>query len=137
MNILFLLTPKAELAYLDNSMTVRQALEKMRAHGYSSIPMIEEKTGVFIGNLSEGDLLWKIVEDEIFRLQDLENSPAEKLIRESTKKAAHIDAAIEDILELLLQGNFVPVVDDRGILMGIVTRRSVLGAYLNVTKLPE
>ena len=35
-NVLFLLTPKTQLACLKDSMNVRQALEKMRAHGFTA-----------------------------------------------------------------------------------------------------
>ena len=137
MNILFLLTPKAKLAYLDEGMSIRQALEKMRAHGYTMIPMIEEESGKFIGNLSVADLLWNMVDGDVVRLQELENEKAVHLIRSSMRRAVNIDARVEDILPLLLQGNYVPVVDDRGVLMGIITRKSVLEAYLNSAKLPE
>ncbi|MBQ1508462.1 MAG: CBS domain-containing protein, partial [Erysipelotrichaceae bacterium] len=65
-NILALLTPKKELAYLDDSMSVRQALEKMRARGFSAIPLIHDVTGEYLGSVSEGDLLWTIVGNNIF-----------------------------------------------------------------------
>ncbi len=57
MNILFFLTPKEDVAYLYEDYTVRQALEKMEYHKYSSIPIIS-KEGRYIGTITEGDLLW-------------------------------------------------------------------------------
>ena len=44
MNILFFLTPKSEVAYIYEDYTMRQALEKMEYHRYSSIPIINGLT---------------------------------------------------------------------------------------------
>ena len=37
---------------------------------------------------------------------------------------------VRDLLQMVLVQNFVPVVDDRGTFIGIVTRRTVLREYL-------
>ena len=39
MNILFFLTPKEDVSYLPEDYTLRQALEKMKYHGYSAVPI--------------------------------------------------------------------------------------------------
>ena len=59
MNILFFLTPKEKVAYIYDNYTIRQTLEKMEYHRYSSIPIIN-KEGKYVGTISEGDLLWYI-----------------------------------------------------------------------------
>ena len=58
-NILFFLTPKSEVAYIYEDYTMRQALEKMEYHRYSSIPIIN-KDGKYVGTITEGDLLWTL-----------------------------------------------------------------------------
>ena len=40
MNILKLLKPKAVIDYVYSDCTVRQAIEKMRNHGFTAIPVI-------------------------------------------------------------------------------------------------
>ena len=55
MNVLFFLTPKAELSYVYDDETLRQALEKMEYHRYTSIPMLNRK-GEYIGTITEGDI---------------------------------------------------------------------------------
>ena len=50
-NVLLLLTPKNEVACLNEKMNVRQAIEKMRAHGYRVIPLIS-KHGEYLGTIS-------------------------------------------------------------------------------------
>ena len=54
MNVLMLLKPKSEVEYLIDTYTLRQGLEKMRAHGYTAIPVIS-KDGEYMGCVSEGD----------------------------------------------------------------------------------
>ena len=62
MNVLFFLTPKSEVAYIYDDYTMRQTLEKMEYHRYSSIPIINKK-GEYVGTMTEGDLLWSIKND--------------------------------------------------------------------------
>jgi len=60
MNIAFFLTPKKEVAFEKSTCTMRQALEKMEYHRYSAIPILDDK-GRYVGTLTEGDLLWKLI----------------------------------------------------------------------------
>lgn len=39
---------------------------------------------------------------------------------------AHIDAEMEDLLTLSMNQNFIPVVDDRNIFIGIIRRREII-----------
>ena len=57
MNVAYFLTPKKDTAYLYDDYTLRQALEKMRAHGYTRIPVISHD-GKYINVVGEGDFLW-------------------------------------------------------------------------------
>lgn len=124
-NVLFLLTPKTKVAYLTESMNVRQALEKMRAHGYSAIPLIAED-GRYLGTISEGDLLWHIVQDEDIRMEGLEDVPITQLLKANRVPAVKVDADAGELADMIINQNFVPVVDDRNVLMGIVTRKRVM-----------
>ena len=73
MNILFFLTPKQDVAFLYDDFTLRQALEKMEYHRYSSIPMLNRK-GEYVGTMTEGDLLWAIKNQGI-RIENAEEIP--------------------------------------------------------------
>ena len=46
-------------------------------------------------------------------------------------KAVSINAKLEDLLLMTMNQNFVPVVDDRNIFIGIITRRDVLQYFYN------
>lgn len=61
MNVLMLLKPKETVKYIYDSNTLRQGMEKMRAHSYTAIPVISE-SGRYVGTVSEGDFLYYILD---------------------------------------------------------------------------
>ncbi len=129
MNIAFFLTPKSRVGYLENDDSFRQGLEKMRHKGYTAIPVID-KSGNYVGTVSEGDLLWSIVDMGGASLRECEDLRIANILKPDRYPPVKITARIEEIVERLLSQNFVPVVDDRGSFMGIITRKTVLD-YLN------
>ena len=122
---------------LDDSLTVRQAIERFKAHGYTAMPMISKEDGQYLGTISEGDLLWNIVDNSYPDIKELENYKAVKLLKKHFMPAVKADAKMDDVLRMVLSQNFVPVVDDRNIFMGIVTRRSIINYYYQKEKESE
>lgn len=123
-NILKLLTPKDKVSFIELDMTVRQGLEKMRAHGFSAIPVLK-KNGTYYGVVSEGDFLWDILDDNVVTVQELESKKIKDIIRKKVP-SCKIDVSYDDLLKMITNYNFVPIVDDRNVLMGIITRKSIL-----------
>ncbi len=134
MNLLFLLHPKATVAYLTSNVTVRQGLEKMRAHGYTAIPVINPE-GEYVGTVSEGDFLYAVCEySKGGNLKQLEKIKLSEIMRDKRDKAATVNAKMDELLLLIMQQNFVPVVDDRNTFIGIVTRRDIIKYYYDKEK---
>lgn len=134
MNLLFLLHPKSTVAYLTSNVTVRQGLEKMRAHGYTAIPVINPD-GEYVGTVSEGDFLYAVCEYSAGgNLKELEKIKLTEIMRDKRDKAATVNAKMDELLLLIMQQNFVPVVDDRNTFIGIVTRRDIIKYYYNKEK---
>lgn len=125
MNVAFFLTPKSQTAFLENDDTFRQGLEKMRYHGYTAIPVLD-KEGGYVGTLSEGDLLWSIVDIGGASMRDCENLRIADILKPNRNPPVNITAKADELVERLLSQNFVPVIDDRGAFMGIVTRQRML-----------
>lgn len=125
MNILFFLTPKDEVAYIEEGDTLRQVLEKMEHHGYTAIPLLSKK-GKYIGTVTEGDLLWYLKDHDFPKLHSLEDIPISVICRHRDNKAVNVHETIEGLLDKVTNQNFVPVVDDDRIFIGIVTRKDVL-----------
>ncbi len=129
MNIAFFLKPKISVAFLYSDFTVRQALEKMRYYGYTAIPVIS-RDGKYCGTVSEGDFLWfllsKFNDGENVDLRYIEDVGLKSIIRSSTYKPVKITANMNELLNVAMNQNFVPVVDDLGSFIGIVTRKDII-----------
>ena len=125
MNVAFFLLPKKEVIYLKPSSTMRQALEKMEYHRYTAIPIIGE-TGKYLGTITEGDLLWKIKNTPDFTFEDSEKILIQEVPRHIRNKPVNINAEIEDLISLIILQNFVPVVDDYQVFIGIIRRAEII-----------
>lgn len=132
MNILFFLKPKSTVEYLVENYSLRQAMEKMEVHRYSSIPIIS-KTGEYIGTLSEGDILWHIKRLGEFDLIDSEDINITNIKRFRDNAAIKVNSNIQDLINVSKTQNFVPVVDDRNMFIGIVTRQDIITYFYDVT----
>lgn len=125
MNILFFLTPKAMCAYIDADSTLRQAMERMENSGYAALPVLD-RDGHYCGTLTEGDLLWALKGLCVMDLRQTEAHHISELKARRTLHPVTADTRIEDLLSTAADQNFVPVVDDKGDFIGIITRRSIL-----------
>ncbi len=132
MNVLFFLKPKVSVAYIYNDNTLRQALEKMRFYGYSAIPVIDRE-GKYTGTVTEGDFLWKLSDASAWDNHAQERLYVKDLLRPEHNPAVNVNASIEDLLMMAMNQNFVPVVDDIGSFIGIVTRRDIMQYYFKLT----
>ena len=124
-SILFFLTPKAMCAYLYDDYTIRQALEKMEAAGYAAIPILNRR-GEYRGTLTEGDLLWAM---KNMCYMDMRQAEARRIMEISRRKdnlPVRITASRHDLVERASRQNFVPVVDDYGAFIGIITRKAII-----------
>ena len=133
MNILFFLTPKSEVAYIYNTYSVRQVLEKMEHHRYSCIPIISEN-GKYVGSITEGDLLWGLKERKDLNLRSAEEVPIVTFRRKATYEPVKVDSNMEDLLEKAMRQNFVPVVDDQKNFIGIITRRDIMQYFCSAER---
>ncbi|MBY7114881.1 CBS domain-containing protein [Bacillus sp. 17RED48] len=125
MNIAFFLTPKSELVYININSTMRQALEKLEHHRYTAIPLVNTE-GEYAGTLTEGDLLWTLKNTASLSFNNTHQVVLSEVSLHRTNEPVSINAEIEDLLSRAMEQNFVPVVDDDGIFIGIVKRRDVI-----------
>lgn len=125
MNILFLLKPKSSIVYLNSKNTIRQGIERFKAHGYTAVPVIDDD-GKYMGTVSEGDFLWNIVSENTFKIKDSEQHYISSLIRSDYNPPIKVDTTMEELFDKITNQNFVPVVDDRNFFVGIITRKDVI-----------
>ncbi|WP_028511006.1 CBS domain-containing protein [Ruminococcus sp. NK3A76] len=125
MNMLSLLKPKALLDYAYTDQSVRQVLERLKNHGYTAIPVINKK-GEYITTVTEGDILRFMLTNDILDLRELERIPITDIEIKGKNKPVYITSGMDELILLSMEQNFVPVIDDRNVLSGIVTRRDIL-----------
>lgn len=125
MNIAFFLTPKKEVAFEKSTCTMRQVLEKMEYHRYSAIPILDEK-GKYVGTLTEGDLLWKLKNTPNLDFENTAKVTISQILMHVINKPVHIDCDIEDLVVTSINQNFVPVIDDSNIFIGIIKRSDII-----------
>ena len=125
MNIAFFLTPKNEVVCERVESSMRQVMERMEHHGYTAIPLID-KTGRYVGTLTEGDLLWKLKNTPDLSFINTESIKVSDIPRRIIHKSVSINADIESLINLAVNQNFVPVVDDNGIFIGIIKRSDII-----------
>ena len=128
MNVLFFLKPKLSVAYIYDTNTVRQGLEKMKHYGYTAIPVIDRE-GHYVGTVTEGDFLWKLTEENAWETHAQERLNVRDIMQRSHNPPVNVNASLEDLLQQAMNQNFVPVVDDLGSFIGIVTRRDIMQYY--------
>jgi len=115
-SIVFLLTPKSKISTLAQEYTIRQCLEKMKHYGYSAMPVLNEK-GEYVGTVSEGDFLWHLLEKGEYSIETQEEYTLSNIIRVTWNMPIKIDAKLDVVLSQVMDQNFVPVIDDRGMFM--------------------
>lgn len=133
MNIAYFLSPKVEVTYLRDSMTIRQGLEKLRRSGFAAVPVIDAQDR-YVGAVSEGDFLWSILLhnenlNEI-TMKKLEHMTVRDILQHGRTRAVCIDTDMEELLVQAQNQNFVPVIDDRSVFIGIVTRKDIIKYFL-------
>ena len=124
-NLMFFLTPKSKTFYIDQDSTIRQVLEKMDYHKFTIIPVIDEE-GHYITTLSEGDLLRFIKNHCDFDLHMAEEVKIRDIEKYRPYRALDINGAINGVMDLSKEQNFIPMVDDRGMYIGIVKRKDII-----------
>ena len=125
MNILFFLSPKQDLMYVYDDFTLRQTLEKWENNRYASIPVLNRK-GEYVGTLTEGDILWGLKKFHGLDLEAAEDIPIRDFAHKRDYKAVTVTTSMDQLIEAAMNQNFVPVVDDRGMFIGIVRRQAII-----------
>ncbi len=128
MNIAKIMVPKISTVFQHERQTVRQGWEVMTRGGYTAIPVLDDEQR-YIGSVTEGDFLRYVFSVESLDKLDMEKHRVGDLVRREFCPSISIDAGEEEVIAASLNQNFVPVVDSRNTMCGIITRRSVI-AYL-------
>lgn len=123
--VAFFIIPKNDVVFLSKDASMRQALEKMEYHRYTAVPLIDEQ-GKYVGTLTEGDLLWKMKNTPSLTFENCSRFSLEEVPRRMRNLPVSIKATMEDLIERAIGQNFIPIIDDEGVFIGIVRRREII-----------
>ena len=133
MNIASFILPKSEVVYLRDNMTIRQGLEKLRRSSYTAVPVIDTEDR-YVGVVGVGDFLWSILDSneqlENVTMKNVEQMIIRDVIQHGRVKPVCIDTNMEQLLGQAQVQNFVPVIDDRSVFIGIVTRCDIIKYFV-------
>ena len=110
---------------MEETDTLRQALEKMEHHGYAAVPLLSTE-GKYLGTLTDGDVLWGLKKLNFPSLYQMEEIPVMQVNRSRDNKPVHVNVDMEGLLEKVSAQNFVPVIDDEKVFIGLITRRDAI-----------
>ncbi|NHN35313.1 CBS domain-containing protein [Paenibacillus agricola] len=133
MDITSFLFPKNEVTFIKSTATMREALDQMEHHSYTALPIINDN-GKYVGTMSEGDLLWKLKNTPGMNFDNMHQVPISEIKNRFHNESVSIHAHMEDMLALAADQNFVPVVDEEGLFIGIIRRKDIIAYYIrNIT----
>ena len=126
MNVLTALTPKSEVAVLEGGDTLRAAVQKMSHHHFLMIPVLGSE-GHYLYSISTGDILFYLTENDM-TLKEMETVPLERVPIYRPIMPLKVTASAKEVQRALMAQNYVPMVDERGIFIGIITRKKLVAA---------
>ena len=127
MNIISILKPKNTVTYVYDTSPLEEVLSVIRESGFATIPVID-KSGKYVGTISEGDMLWHIDKNG---LEALKTSKASDIVNKTRNPAVKDMVNNKTLIDGLKSQNFLCMIDDRNCFIGIITRKEVL-KYLEV-----
>ena len=144
MNAAYFLTPRSDVGFLYDDFTVRQGLEKLKRSGFTALPVVTRKNQ-YVGTVSEGDFLWYLVENQKREqptsprpIQELESVTVKDVLPIDRNPPLRITAAVPELVLRAMNQNFVPIIDDLGSFIGIVTRKDIIRYFYGThTELPK
>ena len=132
-NVFFFLTMKKDVIFFYDHLSLEEGLRLMRKHGFTAMPVINTH-GEYVGTINEGDFLWYFIDHPDTSYEELRDTPIKDLIRNDFTPPMMIDATLDELFAQSLKQNFVPIVDDRNIFIGIVTRSNILKYLMKTQK---
>ena len=111
--------------YVNTDFPPRQPLEKWGNTRYAPLPILNRR-GEYVGTLTEGDILWGLKRYHGLDIEGAEDIPIRSFERKRDYLPVTVNTSMDQLVEAAMNQNFVPVVDDRGVFIGIVRRQAII-----------
>ncbi|MEG0285695.1 MULTISPECIES: cyclic-di-AMP-binding protein CbpB [Vagococcus] len=118
------LIPSDNVATLTDTNNLEHALLVLTNIGYSKIPVLNKEEEL-VGLVSLSNVVSEMFDTESFNPDRLATIQVKDVMEEDFK-CIQEPFNIEKILNYLVDGNFLPVVDENNVFEGIITRKEIL-----------
>ena len=125
MDIISFVKHKPEVIFVYDDFTLKEALELMEKHRFTSIPILS-RDGKYIGSITEGDLLWKIIRIDGYNSKKADALKVTDIERCRDYLPIRVDQKMDELILKAAEENFVPIIDENDLFIGIVTRKTIL-----------
>lgn len=128
MNAFMYMIPKTQLVTVQPSDSIKTVLEKMKKGSYKTLPVVDQ-AGLFIGVIHESEI-YKSYFYEQGEQEGFLNAEIRPLIVLDVEQVEKNTDFYEVILKMeKLNIHFLPVMDQTGLFIGIVTRNKIFEAF--------
>lgn len=116
--------PADEVAVVGHDNTLSHALLLMTSNKYSVVPVIDKKSRM------KGLISMPLIIAAIMDIQDVQFDKLDdilvKEVMDNDFPKVNEDFELEDVLRMLIHHAFISVIDEEGVLIGIITRQEIL-----------
>ena len=126
-----LATPAKRVEFIYSDITIAEAVKKMDKCHYSMIPVIERNSARYLYSVSSGDILHRLV--NCGDLPAAMKEPLSTVRIERMTLSCNEDVDVQELFDIAVNQNYIPLVDTNGAFRGILTRRAIL-TYLMPAK---
>lgn len=123
MNALRLMLSKDKVDYLYADCPLEEAMRLFAESGFSAVPIIEED-GTYIGTVCDKDFLKCYTLPEF--KENMEDLELVDIINKDWNPPINVYTDVDNVLLLSMNQNFLPVIDDENMFIGIITRKAVI-----------
>ncbi len=122
------LIPASRIAFVNAENPLYHAFLILTKVRYSKIPVLDNQRRV-VGLISLAMITDKMLKTDEISLEPLNTLKVKDVMQTKFDKINFIETTLEKQLHLLINNAFLPVVDDRGVFQGLLTRREWIKAF--------
>ena len=126
------LIPASRIAFVQDDNPLYHAFLILTKVKYSKIPVLDREHRV-VGLLSLAMITDKMLMTDKISVDPLSELKVHDVMQTDFDKINFVETTLETQLHLLIDNAFLPVVDDRGVFQGLLTRREWIKAFNYVT----
>ena len=122
------LIPASRIAFVQEDKPLYHAFLILTKVKYSKIPVLDKDKRV-VGLLSLAMITDKMLTNDAISTAPLDTLKVKDVMQTDFDKINFVETTLETQLHLLINNAFLPVVDDRGVFQGLLTRREWIKAF--------